>query len=113
MAKTQKATSRGRCETQVLSRVSSMRLCCLALAKITFFQWDCAVGQDQALPCAMGVMGLSLMAGWPSLVAQNSPRLPEQCQEMALWGWVGLVSIISVSSLDFGNRVVVVLQEIL
>ena len=50
---------------------------------------------------------------WQNLAAQNSPRLPEQCQETALWGWVGLVSIISVSSLDFGNRVVVVLQEIL
>lgn len=61
MAKTQRATSWGSCdETQVLSCVSSMRLCCLALAKITFFQWDCPVGQDQPLPCAMGAVGLSV-----------------------------------------------------
>lgn len=55
MAKTQRAMSWGSCETQVLCCVSSMRLCCLALAEITFFQWDCAVGQDQPLPCVMGL----------------------------------------------------------
>lgn len=42
-----------------------------------------------------------------------APGYPKHCQEVALWGWVWLISIISVSSLDFGNRVAVVLQEIL
>lgn len=42
-----------------------------------------------------------------------APRYPKHCQEVALWGWVGLISIISVSSLDLGNRAAVVLQEIL
>lgn len=64
-------------------------------------------GQNHLPPAVLWVRA------WQSLIAQNSPWLPEQCQEMALWGWARLISIISVSSLDFGNRVVVVLQEIL
>lgn len=56
MARTQRAISWGSCdETQVFSCVSIMRLYCLALTKITFFHWDCAVGQDEALPHAMGL----------------------------------------------------------
>jgi len=47
------------------------------------------------------------------LMPKIAPGCTEQCPEGTQWGWVRLLSIISVSSLDFGNRVAVVLQEIL